>query len=57
MEVTTDKKHRPKEVVYVQMRQYVRDVKTKALKLITTKTITIIDATISQVEAVIRKGG
>jgi len=47
---------RTKAVVYVQMRQYLRN-KKGVLTLGKTKTITIKDATIPQVEAVLRKGG
>lgn len=51
-----DSPSRAKQVVYVQMREYVRDPKTKVLRFTKGKTVTVRDVTLSQVEAVIRKG-
>jgi len=56
MRVTTGTELRAKRVVYVQMRQYLRN-KKGVLTISKTKTITVKDATIPQVEAVLRKGG
>jgi len=47
---------RSKQTVYVQMRQYIRNRKG-ILTMTKTKTITVHDATIPQVEAALRRGG
>ena len=54
MEIRNGKKSRPTQVVYVQFRQARRDKEGKMV-LVSTKTITISNATIAEVEALLRK--
>jgi len=56
MEILVTSKRKSRQVVYVQMRQYIRN-KKGILTMTKTKTITVHDATIPQVEAALRKGG
>ncbi|HBA38899.1 MAG TPA: hypothetical protein DCZ05_03910 [Deltaproteobacteria bacterium] len=55
MKIFTGNKDKPAQAVYVQMRQVVKG-KDNKMRVTTTKTITIHDATIEQVRAILEKG-
>ena len=55
MDVLVSMKRKSRQVVYVQMRQYIRN-KKGILTMTKTKTVTVHDATIPMVEAVLRNG-